>query len=160
MVCFHTLTDNYPLTQNRILPHRHLPETSPNPDLVQQLESFLRQQGEKNNLLLAPSIREGHSGLACYSSRPSTLPSFTNDRLHIHADSSLHVCIHPKDAALIVDRGWGVTFPLAGKPSPSGAIIDYGLVLLYAPRDEEDVRVVKEIVKAGIAYNLDCLALA
>jgi len=65
----------------------------------------------------------------------------------------MHVCLPPLDAAHVVEQEWGVTFPLAGGPAPGG-IIDYGLVLLYAPRDEEEEKVVMKIMEAGIKYNV------
>lgn len=141
-----------------ILPHRHVAQTRTDAKMTTELEAHLRSQGQRNSLLLAPSIREGNNGLACYSLRPSSSPAFQHDRLHIHTDNSIHVCLHPKDAALVVDQGWGVTFPLAGRPSPSGGLLDFGLVLLYAPRDADECNVVKQIMDAGIKYNLDCIS--
>ncbi|GAK64017.1 uncharacterized protein PAN0_004c2226 [Moesziomyces antarcticus] len=65
---------------------------------------------------------------------PSTLSrrflsSLQGEFAHIHCtrspnpdgrDSSLHVTLHPHDAALVVELGWGELHPLAGFPSYSG----------------------------------------
>jgi len=70
---------------------------------------------------------------------------------HIHGgEGSLHVILSPLDAALAIERGWAVRFPLAGGPGVWGQA--QGRVLLYAPRDEGEVEVVMKIVTAGWEY--------
>ncbi|EJT98687.1 hypothetical protein DACRYDRAFT_27365, partial [Dacryopinax primogenitus] len=71
--------------------------------------------------------------------------------VHLHGgEGSLHLILAPLDAALAVERGWAVRFPLAGAGSWVGHA--EGRVLVYAPRDEGEVTVVKQLVNAGYQY--------
>jgi hypothetical protein len=47
----------------------------------------------------------------------------------------------------VIERGWGERHPLSGKILPS----EY--LLIYAPRDEEELGIVERIILAAIAYN-------
>jgi len=70
---------------------------------------------------------------------------------HIHGgESSMHVILSPLDAVLAIDRGWAVRFPLAGGLGVWGRA--QGRVLVYAPRDEEEVELVMRFVRAGWEY--------
>jgi len=95
-----------------------------------------------------------HPDLACSS---PTAFSTTYDFAHLHGgDSSLHVILAPLDAALTIERGWAERFPLAGvggwlPGNPEGR------VLVYAPRDEGELRVVESLVGAGYEY-MTCAA--
>ena len=65
---------------------------------------------------------------------------------HLHgSECSLHLTLHPADAAVVIERGWGERHPLAGR----GNWVPKGFVLIYAPRNEAEVETVMEIVRAG-----------
>lgn len=65
---------------------------------------------------------------------------------HVHpSENSLHVYVSPQDAKLVMKRGWGQRFPVTWLAPPSW-------VMVYAPRSEEEVEVVKEIVRAAICF--------
>ncbi|KZT53146.1 hypothetical protein CALCODRAFT_403457, partial [Calocera cornea HHB12733] len=71
--------------------------------------------------------------------------------VHVHAgESSMHLILAPLDAAEAVEKGWAVRFPLAG----CGGWLwqPEGRVLVYAPRDEGELKVVEELVRAGWEY--------
>ena len=69
---------------------------------------------------------------------------------HIHPQTngggSLHVRLPEDHAATVVDEGWGEYHPFA----IDGTIPN--LVMVYAPRDDEDLKVVMTIVGAAVAY--------
>ncbi|KAI9372480.1 hypothetical protein BJX61DRAFT_442540 [Aspergillus egyptiacus] len=70
---------------------------------------------------------------------------------HSHpSDGSLHLTLHPADVKLILERGWGQRHPLARDNwwwvTP---IVPAGFVMIYAPRNEEEVKVVGEIIRAA-----------
>ena len=73
-------------------------------------------------------------------------------------DASLHVILSPADAATVIEKGWGERFGWAGRACISGRLkgvtAPAGWVLVYSPRDEEELAVVKKIIKAGVAYAL------
>ena len=65
---------------------------------------------------------------------------------HLHTtDSSLHLTLHPKDAGLVILHGWGERHPLAGR----GQWVPNGFVLVYAPKNSEEIAVVMEIIRAA-----------
>ena len=74
---------------------------------------------------------------------------------HIHPQpnggGSLHLTL-PADHALdVVDQGWGEWHPFA----IDGTLP--GLVMVYAPRSDEDLEVVKTIIEAAVAYAVSGL---
>jgi len=60
----------------------------------------------------------------------------------------MHVSISPKDAKLVIEKGWGERFGL------SGTILPVTYTMVYAPRDEEEMKVVERIVRAGVNFML------
>lgn len=104
-------------------------------------------------LELRPSKTEGGSTDAIYAtpSLPTLNAKAKNDKLltteiaHVHAaEGSLHVWLSQADAKTVVEKGWGLRFPLA--------FVDKGWTMVYAPRTMGEVEVVEKIVKAGIAW--------
>ncbi|EXJ93622.1 hypothetical protein A1O1_02014 [Capronia coronata CBS 617.96] len=73
---------------------------------------------------------------------------------HIHAttDYSVHVVLSPRDAATVIRAGWGQLHGLAGLSVAGITVLPKSYVLLYAPRNEDEVHVVMEIVRASIGY--------
>ncbi|MCJ1314264.1 hypothetical protein MMC25_007944 [Agyrium rufum] len=74
--------------------------------------------------------------------------------VHLHTmDSSMHLTLHPSDAALVLEKGWGEMHPLAGR----GPWVPKGFTMVYAPVTEEDVGVIVEIIKAAGWWVGGCL---
>ncbi|KUJ10957.1 uncharacterized protein LY89DRAFT_626565 [Mollisia scopiformis] len=72
-----------------------------------------------------------------------------NEIAHLHeSDGSMHVSLAPSDAKLIIERGWGERFGL------SGSILPVTYTMVYAPRDEEEMRIAETIVRAGVKFML------
>lgn len=70
---------------------------------------------------------------------------------HMHSvDGSLHIALTPRDAALVIERGWGERMGLAGK----GFKLPSTLLLVYAPRNEGELEVVKNILSAGARFGV------
>jgi len=65
---------------------------------------------------------------------------------HIHppSDGSLHMVLPPDIVERVIENGWAERHPLAGR---------YGLpahiVMVYGPRDEDELGVVKDLVSAS-----------
>lgn len=87
---------------------------------------------------------------------------------HMHgSEGSLHLTLHPEDAAVVLQRGWGERHPLAGAgglmrdifngrgmnalygEGQSEGWLPRGFVMVYAPRSEEERRAVGKIVRAA-----------
>jgi hypothetical protein len=67
--------------------------------------------------------------------------------LHPPSDGSLHLVLAPAIVDAVIDNGWAERHPLAGR---------YGLlaniVMVYGPRDEEEVQIVADLVRASHAF--------
>ena len=76
---------------------------------------------------------------------------------HIHTtDSSMHLTLHPSDAALVISNGWGERHPLAGR----GPWVPNGFTMVYAPRNGNEVEILIEIVRAAGWWVGGCMLLA
>ena len=70
---------------------------------------------------------------------------------HIHpVDKSFHVHLHPADAKVVVERGWGEWFGLTGKVGQG-----MGVVFVYAARTEEDIEGLEKIWEASVMFAKD-----
>jgi len=71
---------------------------------------------------------------------------------HIHPNpnggGSLHLRLPADQANEVVDRGWGEWHPFA----LDGTMV--GMVMVYAPRSDEDLAVVQTIIEAAAAYAI------
>ena len=98
-----------------------------------------------------PSKTEGGTGAALYVKpevdgiNPAAHRIFY-EVAHVHpTENSLHVYVSPKDARVVLEKGWGVRFPVTWLAPPSW-------IMVYAPRGEEEVEVVREIVRAAVCF--------
>jgi hypothetical protein len=67
--------------------------------------------------------------------------------LHPPPDLSVHVALPPPDADAAVAAGWGEPHPAARR-----GLIPSGVVMLYAPRDNDELDVVARLVEAAWAH--------
>lgn len=69
---------------------------------------------------------------------------------HVHeSDGSAHVILSPADAARVIELGWGERHPLCGVPL-LGIPVTY--LMIYAPRDDTEVRVFRQVLQAAIDH--------
>ncbi len=146
-----------PGTMARTMPQRQIPfkAGTVDPGVEDRVKDMMATFAAKHSSVLdhRPSKTEGGSTDAIYA-KP-TLDTL-NDRAknnkmlgteiaHAHpSDGSLHVWLSEADAKTVVEKGWGLRFPLG--------FIDKGWAMVYAPRTMAEVDVVERIVKAGIAW--------
>lgn len=67
----------------------------------------------------------------------------------------MHICLSLKDAAAVLDSGWGERHLLAGQAIKKWApavSVPRGLVLVYAPRTELEVETVLSILAASFSF--------
>lgn len=65
------------------------------------------------------------------------------------ADGSMHVVLSPLDAKLVIEKGWGQRHGLSGTK-----LMWIGYLLVYAPRNEEELVIVKRILGAAVEFML------
>jgi len=67
--------------------------------------------------------------------------------LHPPDDGSLHLVLSPTEVDQVIENGWAERHPLAGRFG-----LPENIVMVYGPRDEEELRVVEELVRASHAF--------
>lgn len=145
-----------PKTQSRTMPQRQVP-VKLDEAVKQRLHALPKKYCKENPTLLKLDLSnvEGRSSDAIYAlpNLPNRHPSATDRILkdeiaHTHhAENSLHVWLSQADARKVVESGWGERFPLSAM-----GMLHPGLTFVYAPKSMEDVDVIEEIIKAGVAY--------
>ena len=113
------------------------------------LESIV---GDSKNLRIAQSQQEGHGSAIFLSEdlKPASWAVRTKGEIaHFHLeDGSGHVSLTPLDAAEVVEKGWGQRHALSH-------FIHIGFTMIYAPRTQEQLEVVREIYEAACAGMVD-----
>ncbi|KAF2240512.1 hypothetical protein BU26DRAFT_525977 [Trematosphaeria pertusa] len=105
--------------------------------------------GEPANCLLErTSCFEKHSS-GIFASTPITR-TCGGEVCHAHpSDGSLHMTLHPADAKIVLESGWGERHPLA-RGGWCRRFVPREFVLIYAPRNEQEIEVVMRIIAAGV----------
>ena len=71
---------------------------------------------------------------------------------HIHdTDGSAHLFLSAADAEILLNQGWGERHPIGGRAL--GMPGNY--VMLYAPRNEEDLKIQQMFIRAAALYAFD-----
>jgi hypothetical protein len=102
-------------------------------------------------LTVATSVAERH-GPALFLSQLTEPPHVAavkskKEIAHMHAsDGSLHMSLSPKDAKLVLERGWGQRHGLSGR------VLYAGFVMVYAPRDEGEAKVVEGLLRGSVRF--------
>ncbi|MEM1237190.1 MAG: hypothetical protein AAGI10_09485 [Pseudomonadota bacterium] len=138
-----------PKTQGR-LPHSQLTQHGPD-EIINQLHAWS---------FSLPNIRNENSGISVPGSRamvleedvPANPRAFMIGRefAHIHPkpdNGSMHLVLSPEDVAAMKATGWGEDHYLVTQGQ-----WPVGLVMVYSPRDEEELTVVKKIVARSYEF--------
>ncbi|KAI0171547.1 hypothetical protein BJ166DRAFT_519022 [Pestalotiopsis sp. NC0098] len=143
-----------PRLMPRILPQRQVPDRVLSTASRARLHDMVNAlAAERPDVLeVRPSHTEGKTtdGLYARAGRPELNP-IARDKIldheigHAHpSDDSLHVWISDRDAVEVVEKGWGQRFCLP--------FVEKGWVMVYAPRNMEEVEVVESILRAAAQY--------
>lgn len=113
----------------------------------------LRQALSKTAAEQPDRLRVGTScfekkGLALFALDPLN-STCRGEICHVHhTDRSLHLNLHPLDAKVVLERGWGQRHPLA-KGGWLSRFVPREFLMVYAPRNMEECEVVARIVEAA-----------
>ena len=133
---------------SRIGPHRQLDQDAPT-DLQDRLRDYA---------LSLPGVRGGPSEVAVAGSiaffldeppNPPLVPSRLGcewGHIHPHADGSLHLSVSPPEAERLIALGWAEYHPAV-----KWGLVAPVVVMVYGPRDEKELIVVKRIVDLAYA---------
>ncbi|KAH0842991.1 hypothetical protein AYO21_03294 [Fonsecaea monophora] len=74
-------------------------------------------------------------------------------------DGFIHSTLHPSDVKIVIEKGWGQRHPLSGRvgsrfmrlfSANQPSHVEGSQVLLYAPRDQDDLEVIQNIINAAV----------
>lgn len=138
-----------------IAPHRQMTQRS-SPEMYAQLSNLVKQIGADapERFALATSCFEKHSvglfAIPIKANRNLTCRG-QGEICHSHpSDGSMHLTLHPADARVLIEKGWGEMHPLArGNWWWRVKFVPETFVMVYAPQTEEDLKTLKEIILAA-----------
>jgi hypothetical protein len=143
-----------PRLMPRILPQRQVPDKALSTASQTRLHDIILAiaSAHPDVFEIKPSHTEGKTTDGLYARKElKTLNPIARDKIldheiaHAHpADNSLHVWLSDRDAAKVVETGWGQRFCLP--------FVNKGWVMIYAPRNMDEVETVEEIVKAAARF--------
>ncbi|KAH7915648.1 hypothetical protein BJ138DRAFT_1141364, partial [Hygrophoropsis aurantiaca] len=150
-----------PATTWHVFPSRQLNKFAPS-DIQSRLIAIFDKHANANPSLVevVPSRFERiHPAIVINSLKDSPHKAAImakREICHIHRgrDFSLHATMAPQDCKLVIERGWGERHPLAGSH-----FLPKEYVLLYAPRDDEELAVVEKLMCAAIGYMANTQAV-
>lgn len=130
-----------------IAPHRQITQEA-SKEVFDALAAAINLIGTSNdNLVLGTSCFEKH-GTGLFSVSPARR-TCKGEICHAHpSDGSLHMTLHPADAKLVLDAGLGERHPLA-RGGWLERFVPGGFVMVYAPRSEEEISLILEIIRAA-----------
>ncbi|KAK3310185.1 uncharacterized protein B0T15DRAFT_28004 [Chaetomium strumarium] len=145
-----------------LAPQRQLNQHG-SPQAYARLRGALEALGARRpaQFVTATSCLEKH-GFALFARRPRNVCGNGEVcHIHTHSDRSMHLNLHPDDIREVLAKGWGQRHPLAwGSRSARwwGFAVKSPLpttyVMVYAPRDESDLRIVCKIIEAAVWYTV------
>ncbi|KAK6227185.1 hypothetical protein QIS74_00740 [Colletotrichum tabaci] len=99
----------------------------------------------------ARSCLEKH-GLGLFARHPVNV-TCNGEVCHVHdSDHSLHMNLHPEDIREVLGKGWGQRHPLAWKGRLLRMPVPEEFIMVYAPRDDHELKIVCRIIEAAIWY--------
>ncbi|KAL2006062.1 hypothetical protein VTN00DRAFT_9716 [Thermoascus crustaceus] len=135
-----------------IAPQRQMTQRG-DPAMYEALSASIRNlaQSHPDRLFLGTSCFEKHSTGIFSDPAFRNRPTCNGEVCHAHpSDGSMHLTLHPADVKVVIERGWGERHPLARESWWWRAkFVPPGFVMVYAPRDEKELRCVMEIIRAA-----------
>ena len=152
------MTDPKFLEMKRVGPRPKTTPTNPHAQLDQNAPEPLQQQVFAYGRAL-PDVVDGPSSVSVPGARAFHLPGceakardafmIEHEFAHLHPehDGSLHMTLPPSSVDRAIANGWAERHPLAGKHG-----LPANIVMVYGPRDEIELEVVKELLRASHAH--------
>ncbi|KAF4962999.1 hypothetical protein FSARC_8944 [Fusarium sarcochroum] len=93
-------------------------------------------------------------GLALFARHP-VQTNCQGEICHVHdSDHSMHMGLHPEDIKELLDKGWGQRHPLAWRSRFLKSPVSPDFVMVYAPRDDQELQITCSIIEAAIWYTV------
>ena len=147
-------------------PQRQTSQMASGSRILERQIAFLAAVAAANPGLVkrAPSAAEGgyHQALwladellAPPARKPKWAGLLKGEFAHPHGEGSAHFALSLTDAATLIEKGWAERHPLSGVRG----VLPWGFVLVYAPRDEEEFAVWKDVVLASTRFVVAAVAV-
>jgi len=146
------------LTRRRARPRPTTTSTNPHTQLTQNAPRELQERVFSFARSLA-GVVVGPSAVSVPGARAFHLPG-TPERaldafmvghefahLHPERDGSLHLTLPPAEVEGVIENGWAERHPLAGRHG-----LPSNIVMVYGPRDNDELEVVEDLVRASHRY--------
>ncbi|KAJ7227064.1 hypothetical protein GGX14DRAFT_628007 [Mycena pura] len=146
-----------PTTGWHCVPHRQM-DRLPKDEVAKRLDAIFEKHVSANPTLVQMVPASPHEkldpGMVIHPDIPSPHKDADHalrEIAHIHpTDHSLHVILSAADSKTAIELGWAERHPLSGVsrilPLPNNYL------LVYAPRDDEELDIVERIIVASIGY--------
>ena len=131
-----------------IAPQRQLDQPGC-PQMYLALRSALEKAANKQpDILRTGTSCFEKKGLALFAQAPINA-TCRGEICHVHhSDRSMHMNLHPDDARVVLEKGWGERHPLA-RGGWMKAYVPREFIMVYAPRDRSELDVVCRIIEAA-----------
>ena len=132
-------------------PHQQLNQQPEDPSFVEDLKTWAFTLSDivvKPSAISVPGsvahrMEQEHACKACDAFMIGT--EFAH--FHPHPDLSMHLGLPTKDAETIIEKGWGEWHPLIKR-----GYLPPTMIMLYAPRNQEELEVAKHIVERSYQF--------
>lgn len=94
-----------------------------------------------------PGARAFHLPSCSHTSHAAFMVEREFAHIHPTSDGSLHMTLPPAIVDRVIANGWAERHPLAGKHG-----LPSNIVMTYGPRDEAELAIVEDLVRASHAY--------
>ncbi|KAL3420739.1 hypothetical protein PVAG01_07184 [Phlyctema vagabunda] len=131
-----------------IAPHRQIDQPG-DAEMYQRLRWSIEDLATRRpDLVITDTSCFEKKGLALFAREPINA-TCRGEICHVHhSDRSLHMNLHPDDARLVLENGWGERHPLA-KGGWLRRYVPREFVMVYAPRNESELEYVVRIIEAA-----------
>lgn len=134
-------------------PHTQLTQLPPLPSRQKLSQVIVKRLAEAPDVTIGGSRRAPPGSIGFHlnpskASRNERAFLLGTEIAHVHADDdgSLHAILPEPTRTQAIELGWAEPHPFAGMPT-----VSLDTVMLYAPRDEDEVDVVVSLIHAGLA---------
>ena len=127
-------------------PHTQLTQNAP-ADLQERvfgIASSLEGVEIGPSLVSVPGARAFHLPGTAQAAREAFMVAREFAHLHPASDGSLHMTLPPDAVDRVIENGWAERHPLAGQHG-----LPANIVMVYGPRDADELEVVEELVRAS-----------
>ena len=146
------------LTRRRAGPRPSTTPTNPHTQLTQNAPVELQERvfafagslagvEAGPSLISVPGARAFHLPSSERGPREAFLVGREFAHLHPASDGSLHMALPPDVVDRVIENGWAERHPLAGQRG-----LPDNIVMVYGPRDDDELAVVEDLVRASHAF--------